>query len=253
MLAKEDPVARAPYEAKLSHNMRVLTSLAPNADYAKDLHEPAHSASIYMHELGENGAGLRSPEVQEVLKEAEAIYGISAGAVTERLALPVGNQHLEQIWVQDDFVRIARAQGADMTVPEQREQVVDAIETVNAELRQELVERGVLKEIPHLAKATIQNDVEERFTQEHQEFLENNLALLAPVRDVIERAGDDYVVRDQVAAALFVKDMQTRRLASPDIFEMQRRVAADMVDRHNDMPHHVSIARPSDRCRRRRI
>ncbi|WP_456391174.1 relaxase/mobilization nuclease domain-containing protein [Profundibacter sp.] len=150
VLQTKDAAARVPVEMNLTKNMRALTELNPNAEYAKALHQRADASSIYMHKLGDNAQDLHSPKVQEMLKVIEQDYGLQADAITARLEAQADNRYLEEMWIKDDIHRIAAVSGEDLDDPKGREVVMDLANDAHQVLREELVEAGILKVVPHL-------------------------------------------------------------------------------------------------------
>jgi len=180
MLETKDAAARVPAERRMSDIMAAFTQLNPNASYARALHQPAQSNSIYQHRPGENAAQLRGPEAQAVIQRVANEYGLDAEAVTSRLENPDTNQYLEQRWLMDDAKRLAERDGMDHTNPSDMATIRDELTNAHQIMREELVASGMLRTVPHL-------DDDYRYEPERPEtysYVANRQA--EDVRDVIQ-------------------------------------------------------------------
>jgi|GEM_PF-3065408 len=150
MLEKKDAAARVPAERQMSDIMTAFTQLNPNASYARPLHQPAQSNSIYQHKPGENAADLRGPEAQAVIQRVAAEYGLNAAAVTSRIENPDTNQYLEQRWLMDDARHLADRDGLDHRNAGDMATIRAELTNAHQIMREELVASGVLRTVPHL-------------------------------------------------------------------------------------------------------
>jgi type IV secretion system T-DNA border endonuclease VirD2 len=139
---------RVPFEKRMSDTMVAFTALSPNANYAKALHEPPHTQSIYMHRLGEKGADLRAAEGQEVLQRVGKEYGLNPDAIAARLEVDAPNHYLEQLWVRSDMQQVAAAEGLDFD--KDSAEIRDLLWNAHETMRQDLVDAKILTAIPHL-------------------------------------------------------------------------------------------------------
>lgn len=225
MLESKDPAARVPAESRMSEIMANFTQLNPTASYARALHQPAQSNSIYQHKPGENAAELRGPEAQATIQRVADEYGLDAEAVTSRLENPATSQYLEQRWLMDDARRLAERDGMNYNNPADMATIREELTNAHQIMREELVASGVLRTVPHL-------DDDYRYEPERPDtysYVADRQAV--DVRDIIEHyreggASDQWIAENHAPIA---NDVFERHNAEHQQFLHENAEAANLM------------------------
>lgn len=149
-LKTKSDLDRAGTEKELSDLMREATRLAPDADYARDLHAVPDANTIYSHKTAENAHMLDAPDVQDRLEELVKDYGLDGRVMATRLQLGADNSRLETTWANSDLSRIADRHALNLDVSsnlkEAREMLSDGYDAA----RTFLVSEKAIEYLPHL-------------------------------------------------------------------------------------------------------